>query len=95
MPTLAFLHAVARHLGVPFAPRLVPAAPFRAWVALGDGVYRWTRLALPYHYTAEFYSARIAYDTARARRELGWVPRYEIPESIARTVSWLREKGLV
>jgi nucleoside-diphosphate-sugar epimerase len=95
MATLALLGAVAGHLGVPFAPRIVPAAPFKIWVALGNRGYRWTGLTLPYHYTAELYSARIAYDTERARRELGWEPRYEMSESVRRTVWWLRERGLV
>ena len=95
IPTAALLHTIADHLGVPFSPRIVPAAPFRSYVALGNHVYRWTRRELPYHFTAEFYSGRIAYDTARARSELGWTPRIEITESVVRTVSWLREQRLV
>jgi len=89
------LRTVAQCLGVPFAPRMVPAAPYRSYVALGNLVYRWTRVSLPHHYTAEFYSGRIAYDTTRARSELGWAPRIETSESVGRTVSWLREQGLV
>ena len=64
-------------------------------MALSNLVYRWTRVDLPHHYTAEFYSGRIAYDTARARSELGWTPRIETSESVVRTVSWLREQSLV
>ena len=93
--TKALLRLVAEHLGVSFAPRIVSVAPFKAWVGLGNLVYRTTGLELPYHYTAEFYSARVAYDTARASRELAWAPRFELPVSVGRTVSWLRENGLV
>jgi nucleoside-diphosphate-sugar epimerase len=95
MGTIAVLRAIADQLGVPFAPRIVPATPYRAYVRLGNLVYRATRLELPHHFTAEFHSARVAYDIERARRQLGYSPRYEMSESIARTVSWLREQGLV
>jgi len=95
VPIERLLRTVAECLGVPFAPRIVPSAPYRSYVALGNLVYRWTRVGLPHHYTAEFYSGRIAYDTARARSELGWTPRIETSESVVRTVSWLREQRLV
>jgi len=95
VPVERLLRTVAECLGVPFAPRIVSAAPYRSYVALGNLVYRWTRVGLPHHYTAEFYAGRIAYDTARARSELGWTPRIEISESVVRTVSWLREQRLV
>ncbi len=95
MPVERLLRKVAECLGVPFAPRIVSSVPYRSYVALGNLVFRWTRIGLPYHYTAEFYSGLIAYDTARARSELGWTPRIETSESVARTVSWLREQKLV
>lgn len=95
IPTAALLRTIADHLGVPFSPRIVPAAPFRSYVALGDRVYRWTHRQLPYHFTAEFYSARVAFDVSRARRELGYSPRFELSESVGRTVSSLRAIGLV
>lgn len=95
IPTAALLRTIADHLGVPFSPRIVPAAPLRSYVALNDRVYRWTRRELPCHFTAEFYSARVAFDLTRARRELGYSPRFELSESIGRTVSSLHEIGLV
>lgn len=95
MPTTTLLRAIADHLGVAFAPRIVPAAPFRAYVALGNVAYRYTRLSLPHHFTAEFYSARIALDIGHARRRLGYSPRFDMPESIGRTVAWLRDHALV
>jgi nucleoside-diphosphate-sugar epimerase len=95
MGTIAVLRTIAEQLGVPFAPRIVSASPYRAYVGLGNLVYRATRLELPHHFTADFYSARITYDTSRAREQLGYSPRYEMSESIARTVSWLRDQGLV
>lgn len=89
------LQTIADHLGVGFAPRVVPSAPFRAYVAFGNLVFRYTRRSLPHHFTAEFYSARIALDIGKARRELGFSPRFESSESVGRTVAWLRDQGLV
>jgi nucleoside-diphosphate-sugar epimerase len=94
METVAVLRTIAEHLGVPFAPRILPASPYRAYVRLGNLVYRTTGLELPHAYTADFYSSRVAYEIGRARRELGYSPRYEMAESIGRTVSWLGEQGL-
>jgi nucleoside-diphosphate-sugar epimerase len=95
MGTLALLRTAAEQLGVPFAPRILPAAPYRAYVRLGNVVYHATHLELPYHFTADFYSARIAYDIGRARQELGYSPRYDMSDGIGRTVSWLHKQGLV
>ena len=95
MPTTTVLRAIADHLGVAFAPRIVPPAPFRAYVALGNLVYRYSRLSLPHHFTAEFYSARIALDIGHARRQLGYSPGFDMSESIGRTVAWLCDHGLV
>jgi nucleoside-diphosphate-sugar epimerase len=36
-----------------------------------------------------------AYDGSRAREELGFVPRIDLEEGLARTVAWYRENGLL
>jgi nucleoside-diphosphate-sugar epimerase len=95
MPTVTVLQTIARHLDVPFAPTILPAAPFLAYVALGNRVYRALRISLPHHFTAEFYSARVALDIDRARRRLGYSPRFDMSTSIERTVAWLRESSRV
>jgi nucleoside-diphosphate-sugar epimerase len=95
MATIALLRTIAEQLAAPFAPRIVPAGPYRAYVRLANLAYRTMRLELPHHFTADFYSARIAYDIERARKLLGYSPRYEMLESMVRTVSWLRERRLV
>jgi nucleoside-diphosphate-sugar epimerase len=89
------LGVLADRLGVPFEPIIVPSAPVRAYVALGNAVFRSTRLSLPHHFTAEFFSARVALDLGKARRELGYTPRFGMPESMTRTVSSLCERGLL
>jgi nucleoside-diphosphate-sugar epimerase len=89
------LRAIADCLGVAFEPRSVPGAPFRAYVVAGNALFRSTRLSLPYHFTAEFFAARVSLDLDKARRELGYHPRFDMPQSVDRTVTWLRGQGLV
>jgi nucleoside-diphosphate-sugar epimerase len=95
IPTVEILRIIADELRVPFLPRLVTAAPFRGYVALGNVVHRWTGFSLPHHFTAELYSAMVVLDIGKARRTLGYMPRFEPPESIRRTVNWLRAERLV
>lgn len=89
------LASIAEVLDVPFAPRTIPGGPLRAYVRLGNLVFRLTHLSLPHHFTAEVFSARSALCLEKARRELGYCPRFEMRESVERTVAWLRAQGLV
>jgi nucleoside-diphosphate-sugar epimerase len=95
IPTVEALRTIAEELDVPFAPRMIVPAPFRAYAALGNATYRWTRLALPHHFTVELYSARVVLDIGKARRALGYSPRFEPRQSLRRTVAWLRAESLV
>ncbi|NNF11894.1 MAG: NAD-dependent epimerase/dehydratase family protein [Gemmatimonadetes bacterium] len=89
------LGTLAECLGVPFAPRIVPGALLRAYVRLGNVAFDLTRLSLPHHFTAEFLSVARPVDWAKAERELGFRPRFAMPQSMARTVEWLRDQDLV
>lgn len=95
MPIAEVYAAIASELGVPFRPLRVPALPFRNWVALGDLMYRTTKLELPHHYTAENRAMAHAFDIGHARRRLGFAPRFSMRESIARTTAWLRTEGML
>jgi nucleoside-diphosphate-sugar epimerase len=89
------LRVMADCLDVPFQPRTVPGAPFRAYVRVGNALFRAARLSLPHHFTAEVFAARVGLDLSKARRTLGYCPRFEMPQSVDRTVTWLRGQGLV
>jgi nucleoside-diphosphate-sugar epimerase len=95
MPTVELLRAVAGALGVGFAPRLVGPLPCRAYVGIGNLAWRTLGVALPYHYTCELYTARVALDIGRARQRLGFAPAYSMRDGIERTATWLSEQGLV
>lgn len=86
--------AIAAAIGVTFAPREVPAAPFRSYLALANGVFKRTGIELPYGYTCETLAGRIHYDIGRARTVLGFTPRYGVEESVRRTAQWMREREL-
>jgi dihydroflavonol-4-reductase len=41
----------------------------------------------------DFYTKSRAFDTTRARTELGFAPRVDLPEGIRRTAEWYRQQG--
>ena len=43
----------------------------------------------------DFYTKSRAFDTMRARKELGYVPRVDLDEGIRRTARWYRSEGLL
>lgn len=43
----------------------------------------------------DFFRKTRAFDISRARRELGWEPRVDLPAGLARTVAWYRAEGLL
>jgi nucleoside-diphosphate-sugar epimerase len=43
----------------------------------------------------DFYTKSRAFDTTRARTELGYAPQVDLEEGIRRTATWYREQGLL
>jgi nucleoside-diphosphate-sugar epimerase len=46
-----------------------------------------------YRRRVDFYTKSRAFDTTRARAELGYDPKVDLPEGIARTVAWYRQQA--
>ncbi|MDJ1008234.1 MAG: NAD-dependent epimerase/dehydratase family protein [Paracoccaceae bacterium] len=94
-PVRDHLAAIAEELGVAFAPRPVPGAPFRAYWRL----HLWTNSALarelPHGFTAGLYANRFDYDDAGTRDRIGFAPRHTGPDAARRAARWLRAEGLV
>jgi nucleoside-diphosphate-sugar epimerase len=42
-----------------------------------------------------FVTGRCIYSTEKARRLLGWSPRFSLDEGLRRTAVWLREIGMI
>jgi dihydroflavonol-4-reductase len=95
--TLAELvEAIARELGVP-PPRLrLPVWPVWLAGALCEAVCVPLGLEPPlYRRRVDFYRKSRAFDTSRARRELGYNPSIDLPTGIRRTAEWYRRSGMI
>lgn len=95
MPTVDLFGAIAQELGVDYSPRLVPALPFRAYLSGADLMFRLTHRSPPLHYATERLTARLTVNIEKARRLLGYEPRYTMRDAIGRTAKWLLDEGLV
>jgi dihydroflavonol-4-reductase len=87
---------VAQALGVK-PPRLhLPVWPFWAAGLACEIVCVPLRLQPPlYRRRVDFYTKSRAFDTTRARAELGFNPRVDLEEGLRRTAAWYREKRLL
>lgn len=87
---------IARELGVKPPALRLPVWPF--WFAglLCEIVCVPLRIEPPlYRRRVDFYTKSRAFDTSRARRELGFAPRVDLEEGIRRTAEWYRQRGLL
>ena len=48
-----------------------------------------------YRRRVDFYTKSRAFDTTRARTELGFQPHVDLEEGLKRTEAWYREEGLL
>jgi dihydroflavonol-4-reductase len=86
--------AIARELNVK-PPRLhLPIWPVWLAGALCEAVCVPLRLEPPlYRRRVDFYRKSRAFDTTRARQELGWTPAVDLETGVRRTIAWYREQG--
>jgi nucleoside-diphosphate-sugar epimerase len=92
----ALIGLVAKELGVEPPRWHWPVWP--VWTAglLCEMVCVPLRIEPPlYRRRVDFYTKSRAFDTTRARSELGFAPRVDLEEGIRRTASWYREQGLL
>jgi dihydroflavonol-4-reductase len=87
---------MAAELGVA-APRWrLPVWPFWTAGLLCEMICVPLRIEPPlYRRRVDFYTKSRAFDTTRARQELGYAPKVELAEGIRRTIAWYREQGLL
>ena len=87
---------VARELGVS-PPRVHwPVWPFWTAGLLCDLICVPLRIEPPiYRRRVDFYTKSRAFDTTRARTELGYAPKVDLDEGIKRTADWYRSEGLL
>jgi nucleoside-diphosphate-sugar epimerase len=87
---------IATELGVR-PPRVhLPVWPFWTAGLLCEAVCIPLRIEPPlYRRRVDFFTKSRAFDTRRARTELGYVPQVDLPDGIRRTAAWYREQGLL
>lgn len=87
---------VAKELNVP-APRVHwPVWPFWTAGLLCEMVCVPLRIEPPiFRRRVDFYTKSRAFDTSRARTELGYSPTVDLEEGIRRTANWYRKEGLL
>lgn len=85
----AVLHRAPPRLRVPFAPVY--------WASVVcDKVFRSVGLSPPlYPRRVEFFELDRAFSIDKARRLLGYAPRYSLDEGLARTAAWYEAQGLI
>lgn len=85
---------IARAIGVPPTRLHVPREPLRTVAALLEGAFKAVGREAPLtRAKVDFFLKHRAYDTAKAKRLLGFAPRVRLDEGLPRTVAWYREQG--
>ncbi len=87
---------IAAELGVKPLPVHLPVWPFWLAGAACEAICVPLRIEPPlYRRRVDFYTKSRAFDTTRARTELGFAPAVDLPEGIRRTIAWYRAQGLL
>ncbi len=78
-------------------PRLrLPVWPFWLAGAACEAICVPLRIEPPlYRRRVDFYTKSRAFDTTRARTELGYAPQVDLDEGLRRTIAWYREQRLL
>jgi nucleoside-diphosphate-sugar epimerase len=94
--TEALLRAIAGQLGRRYRPLRLPTPVVRAMGSLGDAVWALGgRPPLDSARVSEFTAAGFVCDVSRARERLGFSAAVDLPDGLARTVRWYRERGWI
>jgi dihydroflavonol-4-reductase len=87
---------IAAELKVRPWPVHLPVWPFWLAGAACEAICIPLRVQPPlYRRRVDFYTKSRAFDTTRARTELGFAPAVDLPEGIRRTIAWYRAQGLL
>jgi nucleoside-diphosphate-sugar epimerase len=95
VPVLTDLAAmIAEEARVPAPSVHLPVWPFWFAGAVCEAVCTPLRIEPPiYRRRVDFFTKSRAFDTTRARRELGFEPRIDLRQGIRRTLVWYKQQG--
>ncbi len=87
---------IARHTGGRVLPVRIPAAPLQLLGDLCEAICVPFGIEPPLHRRrVDFWTKSRAFSIGKARQVLGYVPRVDVEEGIARTSAWYREAGWI
>ena len=87
---------IARHTGGRVLPLRIPAAPLRLLGDLCEAICVPFGAEPPLHRRrVDFWTKSRAFSIDKARRVLGYAPRVDLDEGIARTAAWYREASWI
>jgi nucleoside-diphosphate-sugar epimerase len=85
---------IARHTGGRVLPIRIPAAPIQWAGDLCEAVCVPLGIEPPLHRRrVDFWTKNRAFSIAKARRLLGYAPKVDVEEGVARTAQWYRQAG--
>jgi len=85
---------IARAIGVPAGRLHVPREPLRTIAGLLERAFKAVGREAPLtRAKVDFFLKHRAYDTAKAKRLLGFEPRVRLDEGLPRTIAWYRSQG--
>ena len=95
-PLSELVGQIAQSLGKPAPKGRIPLAPVYAAAVACEALCRPLRIEPPLHRRRlDFFIKDRGFSSARARQEIGFAPRVDLPEGTARTAKWYREQGLI
>ena len=87
---------IATELGVRPPRWHFPVWPVWLLGALCEGVCVPLRIEPPlYRRRVEFFTKSRAFDTTRAKAEIGWAPKIDLRTGLSRTAAWYKQQGLL
>ncbi len=87
---------IADSLGRKVPRGRLPLAPLKLAARVCESVCRPLKIEPPLHSRRlDFFTVNRAFSIEKARRELGYAPKVDLPEGCRRTARWYREMGLL
>lgn len=86
--------SVARAVGKPVRRGHIPVAPVMAAAGLCEALCKPFGIEPPLHRRRiDFFTKNRAFSTAKAQRDLGYAPQFDLDRGLKRTFEWYREAG--
>lgn len=89
-----FAGAVSQAVSCPMPKLHIPVGPVRLASAICEDLCRAVHIEPPlYRRRVDFFVKDRAFDITKAKRDLGYSPKVDLEEGVARTVDWYRKSG--